>query len=127
VVLKMDVEGAEWRSLLRAPASLLRRIDQLAVEFHGIDDPLFRDVILRLKEHFYVVNVHYNNYRCQRAGPFPADTYEVLFVNKRIGVLDTQGKAQFPHPLDRPNDPMRPDCQVPDLAIARGGRRGPRA
>jgi hypothetical protein len=32
IVLKMDVEGAEWDSLLTAPDSVLGQIDQLAVE-----------------------------------------------------------------------------------------------
>ena len=36
VVVKMDVEGAEWDTLRQAPAALLERIDQLVLELHGI-------------------------------------------------------------------------------------------
>ena len=32
LLVKMDVEGAEWDSLLATPASVLERIDQLAIE-----------------------------------------------------------------------------------------------
>ncbi len=38
VVLKIDVEGAEWDSLLAAPDDTLRQIDQLAAEFHWVQD-----------------------------------------------------------------------------------------
>ena len=113
VVMKMDVEGAEWESFLSAPEELFERIDQLAIEFHGIDEDRFRTAISRLKRHFHIVNLHYNNHTCNTGKPpFPAAIYEVLFVSKRIGVLDPAGKAEFPNPLDRPNNPTVPDCQV---------------
>ena len=37
-MLKIDVEGAEWDSLLSAPDETLKQIDQMAVEFHWIED-----------------------------------------------------------------------------------------
>ena len=113
LVVKMDVEGSEWESFLSAPDELLRGIDQLAVEFHGIDGDRFLEVISSLKRHFYVVHLHFNNNRCQSASPFPANTYEMLFVSKRIGVLDPRAKPELPHPLDRPTNPSLPDCQLP--------------
>jgi hypothetical protein len=113
VVMKMDVEGSEWESFLNAPEELYERIDQLAIEFHGINEDRFRTVISRLKRHFYLVNLHYNNHTCNTAQPpFPAQIYEALFVSKRIGVLDPGGQAVFPNPLDQPNNPTVPDCQV---------------
>jgi hypothetical protein len=112
LVVKMDVEGAEWDSLLAAPDDVLAQIDQLAIEFHGVDD---RSVVtvLRLKDFFYVAHLHFNNFACQ-AGlePFPSWAYEALFVNKRVGIPDPSGApAVLPHPLDAPNGPGRPDCQ----------------
>ena len=38
IVLKIDVEGAEWASFMAAPDELLQRIDQMAVEFHWLRD-----------------------------------------------------------------------------------------
>ena len=38
IVLKIDVEGAEWASFLAAPDELLQRIDQMSVEFHWLRD-----------------------------------------------------------------------------------------
>jgi hypothetical protein len=123
IVMKMDVEGSEWVTLLKAPDALLRDIDQLAIEFHGIDDDLFREVIQRLKRFFYVVHLHYNNHACRNAAPFPADVYEMLFVSKRIGVLDRGTKPERPHPLDRRNNPAIRDCQVPPPVLPSASHR----
>jgi hypothetical protein len=113
LVVKMDVEGAEWESLLQLPADVLGRIDQLAVEFHmvGLDEQLA--VVRRLKDVFHVAHLHYNNYACaERLDPFPAWAYEVLFVNKRIARA-VGPRAAGPHPLDAVNNPRVPDCQAP--------------
>ncbi len=114
LVMKMDVEGAEWDSLVNAPEAILNRIDQLVVEFHGFDEGRYILTVLRLKQYFHVVHLHWNNYSCvDGAAPYPAWAYEVLFVNKRIGVVDEKAKAVLPSPLDAPNAKDQPDCQVP--------------
>src|SRR5215207_4226927 len=41
IVLKIDVEGAEWDSLLTVPDRILEQIDQIAVEFHWLEDENF--------------------------------------------------------------------------------------
>ena len=113
LVVKIDVEGAEWDSFLTAPSNVLHRIDQMAVEFHGFDQPRFIEAVLRLKHFFHVAHLHWNNYSCDTGeAPFPAWAYEVLFVNKRIGKLDPNAKAVLPHSLDAPNAPGRKDCQA---------------
>jgi hypothetical protein len=111
VVMKMDVEGAEWHALAAAPDRLLERIDQLAIEFHGTDDGLYLAVVRRLTRFFHVAHLHFNNYSCRDGlGPFPAWAYEALLVNKRIGVAGSANPAPRPHPLDAPNNPAAPDC-----------------
>jgi hypothetical protein len=112
IVVKMDVEGAEWESLKHTPDAVLGRIDQLVIELHGIDEPLYLDVVRKLKQTFHVVHVHANNYTCsETAAPFPATVYEVLFVNKRIGRVAARAPTpKLPHPLDSPNVPNRPNC-----------------
>lgn len=112
LVIKMDVEGAEWDTFLAMPDDVLDRIDQLAVEFHGSGEDRFADVVLRLKQRFYVANLHFNNYSCvDDAAPFPTWAYEVLLVNKRIGKLDTSGAPLRPSDLNAPNNPKVADCQ----------------
>jgi len=112
LVVKMDVEGAEWDSLMAAPDKVLDQIDQLSIELHGVREERFVSVLKRLKQNFYIAHLHFNNYSCQsNLAPMPAWAYEVLFVNKRIGVPDTSGKIDASDSLDAPNNPNVPDCQ----------------
>jgi len=121
VVMKMDIEGAEWDSLLAVPDDILARIDQLAIEFHWleddtftwIDDERYLQLVDRLKTHFEVAHLHFNNYSCVGdLAPFPAFAYEALFVNKRLAEVDAAAPPPTrPEPPDAPNDPWWPDCQ----------------
>lgn len=112
VVLKIDVEGAEWESLLKTPDEVLQRIDQMAVEFHKVEDEKFVQVLGRLKTHFHVAHLHFNNWSCApNLKPFPAWAYEVLFVSKRLGVPASPGTGVGLTPVDAPNNPNAPDCQ----------------
>jgi hypothetical protein len=111
LVVKMDVEGAEWETFANMSDSTLDQIDQLAVEFHGANGSQFKEVIEKLKRKFYIVNLHFNNYSCARSNwPFPAWAYEVLFVSKRVGILDRGTRAQV-SALNAPNKPDAFDCQ----------------
>ena len=113
LVVKMDVEGAEWDSILQTPDEVLARIDQLVFEFHGVSDTgRYLPVIAKLKRTFEIVHLHFNNYACVGAGaPFPAWAYEVTLVNKRLAEVDAAGKVALPSALDAPNHPAVPDCQ----------------
>jgi hypothetical protein len=111
VVLKIDVEGAEWESFATIPDEVLQRIDQLMVEFHGFEGETSLKVVQRLKQFFHVAHFHENNFSCQDwMPPFPSWAYEVLFVNKRLDQVDPARTAPIPHPLDAPNHPTLPDC-----------------
>ena len=114
VVMKIDVEGAEWDAFLFAPDAVLQQIDQLDVEFHHVEDPKYVAAVQRLKRFFYVAHVHYNNFSCDAAlRPFPSWAFEVLFVNKRIGVTDGTPARPAPAGIDAPNNASAPDCQAP--------------
>jgi hypothetical protein len=120
LVLKIDVEGAEWDSLLSVPDTILQQIDQMAVEFHWLEDENFRWVgdekyllaVRRLKQFFEIGHIHFNNASCiGDLAPFPTWAYEVLFVSKRLAVVDSSRKVSGLHPLDAPNNPSLVDCQ----------------
>jgi hypothetical protein len=112
VVMKMDVEGAEWRSLLSMSDAALQQIDQLSVEFHGVEEGHYAETMAHLARVFHVANIHYNNWTCSPdVKPFQATAFEVLFVNKRLGVVEP-GTPTVPNPFDSPNNWMRPDCQA---------------
>jgi hypothetical protein len=112
LVVKMDVEGAEWQSLLAAPDHVLEAIDQLAIEFHRVEDRAFVETITRLTQFFYVAHYHHNNYEC-RPGfePFAGPVFEVLLVNTRMAVANPWVTAWASSPLDAPNNPNLGDCQ----------------
>jgi hypothetical protein len=109
----MDIEGAEWESLLATPDELLARIDQLPMELHGVNKQRFIELVRKLKQTFYLVSVHFNNWGCSKTSqPFPSIAYQVLFVNKRLGIVDPTRAGRVPgSPPDAPDNPARPDCQ----------------
>ena len=113
VVMKMDVEGAEWDSFLLAPDSVFNHIDELDVEFHHVEDPKTVAVMQRLKQFFVLAHVHYNNFSCDPAmAPFPSWAFEVLLVNKRLATTDGSPAPHGPISLDAANNPQTPDCQA---------------
>jgi hypothetical protein len=113
LAFKIDVEGAEWSSFSAAPDEVLAQIDQLVVEFHWVEDRRSVAVVQRLKQFFEVAHIHYNNASCiDGMEPFPTWAYEVLFVNKRLAAIDPSGPRTVLNPLDAPNIPSLPDCQV---------------
>jgi hypothetical protein len=117
LVMKIDVEGAEWEAFLLAPDNAFLHIDQLDVEFHHVDDPKYVDTIRRLKRFFYIAHVHFNNFSCDPSlAPFPSWAFEVLLVNKRIAATDGS-PAPASSGVDAPNNASAPDCQTTQRAL----------
>ncbi|HEV3099169.1 MAG TPA: hypothetical protein VGY75_05600 [Candidatus Udaeobacter sp.] len=114
LIIKMDIEGGEWDSLLAAPEELLASIPQITMEMHGFDDPKIVEVLRKLKRNFYLVNLHFNNWSCTpKAAPLPAWAYQAHWVNKRIGVPDAAAPFPAPmSPLNAPDSATWPDCQL---------------
>ncbi len=114
LIIKMDIEGGEWDSLLAAPDQLLASIPQITMEMHGFNDPKIVEVLRKLKRNFYLVNLHFNNWSCTpKAAPLTAWAYQTNWVNKRIGVPDPAAPFPAPmSPLNAPDSPTWPDCQL---------------
>jgi hypothetical protein len=112
LLVKIDIEGAEWDSLMATPDEVLDTIVQMPMELHGTDEQKFVDVVRRLKRQFHLVNLHFNNWACSPdTPPLPAYAFQVLWVNKRVGVLDAS--APSPAPISRlnaPDNPREPEC-----------------
>jgi hypothetical protein len=112
LLIKMDVEGAEWDSIMATSDDVLANVDQFIFEFHGADEQKFVDEIKKLKKTFHLVWLHYNNYECSKKfKPLEGRVFEILFVNKKIGTVDPKGT---PHAMgsapDMPNNPNAKDC-----------------
>jgi hypothetical protein len=114
VLMKMDVEGAEWDSLLATPDSVLDTIEQMPMELHGVDERRFLELVRRLKTRFHLVNLNFNNHGCDpEVTPLPSRAYQVLWVNKRVGVVDPEAPVPAPpSSLNAPDNPSLPDCQI---------------
>lgn len=114
LIIKMDIEGAEWDTLLAAPDELLASISQITMEMHGYNDLKILEVIRKLKRNFYLVNLHFNNWSCtSKAAPLLAWAYQTHWVNKHIGVPDPAAPVPAPmSPLNAPDSPTWPDCQL---------------
>src|SRR5262252_8751933 len=84
-----DKQNVYVNTIISCKATFCLAVSQIAVEMHGFDDPKIVEVIRKLKQNFYLVNLHFNNWSCTwKAAPLPAWAYQTHWVNKRIGVLD---------------------------------------
>ena len=112
ILLKIDVEGAEWHSLMATPDEVLDRIVQLPMELHGTNEERFLETLRKLKKTFHVVNLHYNNWVCTgEVAPLLSTAYQVLLVNKRVGVLDPSvAPPAPPSPLNAPDNARLGEC-----------------
>ncbi len=117
LIVKIDVEGAEWDALLATPGDVFARIDQMPMELHlpkrdfGDDLATYLNVLRRLESHFYFVNLHFNNNTCSAdSAPLPGWVFQVLLVNKRVGELDPVKGTPPPSPLNAPDNPTKPEC-----------------
>ena len=111
LAMKMDVEGAEWESLLDAPTRCSRASTSSPSSSTSFTRSASIQVVERLKRFFHVAHLHFNNVSCLGGiEPFPTWAYEVLFVSKRIGKIDAERRVTLPHSLDALNNTRLPDC-----------------
>jgi hypothetical protein len=118
LIVKIDVEGAEWEALLATPDAVLASIDQMPMELHlpkgdlGHEAKTFLAVLAKLRRHFVVANLHFNNNTCSPdASPLPGWVFQVLLVNRRLAVVNPRAGAVGSSPLNAPDNPAKEECQ----------------
>lgn len=93
LILKVNIEGDEWKILSSVDPNLLTRCRQIVVEFHGlleIRDELFFETMIKTLENLAVshapVNVHPNNWgRVELiSGVVVSDVLEVTYIRKDL-------------------------------------------
>lgn len=117
MILKLDVEGAEWPMLAATRSNLLARFEQIVLEIHGLgrlDHRLWhtrvRQGLLRLRATHRLVHVHANN----QAPPlmvqgFPvSNLLELSWVRSDL-VQAAPSRTLYPTALDEPNVRRAPD------------------
>jgi hypothetical protein len=120
LILKIDIEGAEWDVFAALPDAALTRFRQIVCEFHTLDrlgEAEFGDraqeVFAKLARTHFVCHVHGNN--CGNfanvANVMVPQSLEVCFASRRhFTPMETD--AVFPTPLDQPNEPGRADLYL---------------
>jgi hypothetical protein len=119
-ILKMDIEGEEWRVLDATALSTLDRFTQIVCEFHFLQHigeleytELFRSVLEKLRHHFEVVHIHGNNSwpLVNVANIALPALMEVTFANRRHYQFAETSEV-FPTAIDRPNIPSTPEIYL---------------
>ena len=130
LLLQMDVEGAEWDTLIHTPNSVLGLFDQIVIEVHGlasdVSDALNEGgvykvsidnkikVLKKINALFYLYHVHANTY----GGLYyinwfkVPDILELTFVNKKAVKDAEHSKVVFPTEFDRPNAKGRKEIEL---------------
>lgn len=120
LVLKCDIEGAEWELFANTSSAALRQFSQMVVELHTLDNleelsfaNLARRALRNLTTHHRVVHVHGNNWGSWGvAGGIPIpEALEITLLRSDRGV-STFSDETFPTPLDMPNNPECADLYL---------------
>lgn len=113
ILVKMDIEGAEYE-VLDALLPSHDRIAGLVVEFHDLDRRFsdFRSLVTRVRRHYHVTHVHANN-----AVPLSVDgmpqVLEITFLRHELAPhADPWGPDTYRLPMDAPNLPGLPDIDI---------------
>jgi hypothetical protein len=130
LVLKMDVEGAEWAALATAPAGVMERFSQIVIEVHGplagsVLDAVRNVLVARyLRRTHRVVHVHANNYA-------PAESFDGIRVPnvlelsyfRRTRATFRPSRDALPSVEDLPNDPLRAEIGMTSILAQTRDRR----
>jgi len=117
-ILQMDIEGAEYASILATPQEAIKKFRIIVIEFHAMDDlldpkvfPFISATFDKLLQDFKVVHIHPNNasdsIRYMGVNIWP--TMEFTFLRKDR-ILKTTSRTDFPHDLDFDNAPNKRNC-----------------
>lgn len=119
LILKIDIEGAEWKVLGQLSDSHLARFDQIVGEFHGLSSMRSNEEIMekihileRLHSKFTLINSHPNNwspYRVIKGVPIP-DAFELTFLKNEVysNFVDLGLETEVIQ-LNKPCNPLKPE------------------
>jgi hypothetical protein len=124
-ILQMDIEGAEYETILSTPMDKLERFRIIVLEIHGFDnwaDPKYFSIISsffeKLLQKFTIVHAHANN--CCGISKisgieFPRVFEISLIRNDRF--KSASGFAKFPNKLDVPNLEHKSEIQISEYFV----------
>jgi hypothetical protein len=118
LMLKIDVESAEWKVFAEEPVENLKKFREIVVEYHWIADqgnhPLYAKAVKNIeKAGFSVAHMHGNNWGRSREqletfGEFSIpDVIEVTYIQTPAN--GCAANIHYHHKLDMPNTNLRPE------------------
>jgi hypothetical protein len=123
-ILQMDIEGAEYRTLLDTSRETMLRFRYIVLETHRVDQlfgktgyDLIGSCLSKLLETHTVAHIHPNNV----CGPTTAHgisippVLEFTFARNDRDIFTGNAVKQIPNPLDRPNISGRRDVLLPNI------------
>lgn len=111
LLLKMDVEGYEYESLLES-RDILHRFKQITLEFHFLTDPMWANLFCHisslLSQTHQLIHVHGNNASnvVTIFGHSVSAAMEFTYLRKDNYTFK-KSKLYYPTPLDMPNIPNK--------------------
>ena len=109
IILKLDIEGDEYASLIDISEENLKKVRILVIEFHDLRNlrnniflNLFDKVINKLDNYFYVSHLHINNIsKIKKIGDYLVpDMIEMTFIRKNRVKNFSSKFSILPHKLD---------------------------
>lgn len=122
LILKMDVEGAEWDFILNTPSDILENFLQISIEFHSLfawgEQERILAALSKLNQTHQVIWVHGNNagdaYKAHEL--LLPELMEATFVNRKKYKFFSYDTYYIPTCLDMPNLPGRRDLILGDYS-----------
>ena len=122
MILKMDVEGAEWNFLETVSAGTMRKFEQIVFEFHDLTSPKtfaamerIINLIDKINVTHTLVHLHGNNNKhfinIENIGIVP-DVLELSYLRTEHHKFHDDREIFLPSRLDIPNDQSMPDIPL---------------
>jgi len=126
LLLQMDVEGAEYETLLACPAEVLAKFRIMVIEFHSVESwghsdflKIVESTFEKLLQSHFIVHNHPNNAMglVDMNGFLAPRIFELTFLSRSRSV---PGEAALtPHPSDFPNVSNMPPLDLSQCWIPR--------
>ncbi|MBR1579097.1 MAG: FkbM family methyltransferase [Selenomonadaceae bacterium] len=117
MILKMDIEGAEYSVFQTIDDDTLNRFKQIVLEFHDLTNPATENNVAfmtdKLNATHQLVHVHANNYGSYivRGGAILPSLIEGTYL-RRADYKFVKSRRFFPTAIDQPNKAAAPDINL---------------
>ena len=109
-ILKVDIEGNEYKSFESISSNSLSCFDQILIELHDLGTKKvmsqeFKRMMNALRENFHLIHLHGNNNDpwVSVGGAVIPQTLELTWLHKKFSNYTSIGNVSFPRVMDCPN------------------------